>query len=55
MIPETSYYKLDFSELTIDKEEFTKLLGYSDYGMPEHVKDILGEIFSEAHNHLDIR
>ena len=55
MIPEPSYYKLDFSELTIDTEEFTKLLGYSDHGMPEHVKEILDEIFTEAHLHLDIR
>jgi hypothetical protein len=52
---ETKYLKLDFSDLVIDTEEFTSLLGYADEGMPMHVKEILDEIFSEAHNHLDIR
>ncbi len=55
MIPEAVSYKLKFSELSIETEEFTRLLGYPAGEMPGHVKETLDEIFSEAHKYLDIR
>lgn len=55
MIPEEKFYKLNFSELTIDTSEFEKLLGYPQGAMPEHVNETLENIITEAQDHLDIR
>jgi hypothetical protein len=55
MIPEEKFYKLNFSELTIDNSDIGKLLGYPEGEMPVHVKETLNDILAEAQNHLDIR